>query len=220
MPVMQLRRLVVLFVIGCNCSLLYGNELINTDKKNNVASGSSEADQLKSEINSFKHLLKNRKGKKRKIENDGIHDLTAASAKVLQNPEEAFVGLPKAKSGNGVDWDKARDMGKIKPSSDLYDPDLEPLVMNLNIVMEVKGTMPDVVFRHKQHTEILDCINCHPAIFLPKKGENKINMSMNLMGQKCGVCHGTVAFPLSRCTSCHSKKKPQKEIKKGKWTWP
>ena len=28
-----------------------------------------------------------------------------------------------------------------------------------------------------------------------------------LLGQKCGVCHGKVAFPVSECRACHSRKK-------------
>jgi uncharacterized OB-fold protein len=33
-------------------------------------------------------------------------------------------------------------------------------------------------------------------------------MAAILLGQKCGVCHGKVAFPVSECRSCHSKNKP------------
>jgi c(7)-type cytochrome triheme protein len=79
--------------------------------------------------------------------------------------------------------------------------------MDLNIVREVKGSMPDVVYPHKQHTEWLDCSNCHPAIFVPQKGANSISMASILLGEKCGVCHGKVAFPVSECRLCHSKKK-------------
>ena len=79
--------------------------------------------------------------------------------------------------------------------------------MDLNIVREVKGSMPDVVYPHKQHTEWLDCSNCHPAIFVPQKGANQISMASIMLGQKCGVCHGKVAFPVSECRLCHSKKK-------------
>jgi len=32
-------------------------------------------------------------------------------------------------------------------------------------------------------------------------------MAAILLGQKCGVCHGKVAFPVSECRLCHSKKK-------------
>jgi uncharacterized OB-fold protein len=32
-------------------------------------------------------------------------------------------------------------------------------------------------------------------------------MASILLGQKCGVCHGKVAFPVSECRLCHSKKK-------------
>jgi c(7)-type cytochrome triheme protein len=79
--------------------------------------------------------------------------------------------------------------------------------MDLNIVREVKGSMPDVVYPHKQHTEWLDCSNCHPSIFVPQKGANQISMASILLGQKCGVCHGKVAFPVSECRLCHSRKK-------------
>ena len=78
--------------------------------------------------------------------------------------------------------------------------------MDLNIVREVKGSMPDVVYPHKQHTEWLDCSN-YPAIFKPQKGANQISMAGILLGQQCGVCHGKVAFPVSECRLCHSKPK-------------
>ena len=39
-----------------------------------------------------------------------------------------------------------------------YDPNANPVVMDLNIVREVKGSMPNVVYPHKQHTEWLDCV--------------------------------------------------------------
>ena len=79
--------------------------------------------------------------------------------------------------------------------------------MDLNIVREVKGSMPDVVYPHKQHTEWLDCSNCHPAIFKPQKGANQMSMAGILLGEGCGVCHGKVAFPVAECRRCHSAKK-------------
>ena len=78
-----------------------------------------------------------------------------------------------------------------------------------NYVREVKGSMPDVVYPHKQHTQWLDCSNCHPAIFIPQKGANQISMASILLGEKCGVCHGKVAFPVSECRRCHSRPKEQ-----------
>jgi uncharacterized OB-fold protein len=32
-------------------------------------------------------------------------------------------------------------------------------------------------------------------------------MAAILLGQKCGVCHGKVAFPVSECKRCHSQPK-------------
>jgi len=127
---------------------------------------------------------------------------------MLQPPQESFAGLPKSRSGNYVNWSEAIENGQLAPRSDLHNPDAQAIVLDLNIIREVKGSMPDVVYPHKQHTQWLDCSNCHPAIFIPMKGANQISMASILMGEKCGVCHGKVAFPVSECRRCHSKPKP------------
>ncbi len=140
---------------------------------------------------------------------DGIHDPANDATATLQSPRDAFGTLPRSASGNHVDWVKALDKKQIEPRYDRTDTNAKPIVMDLNIVREVKGSMPDVVYPHKQHTEWLDCSNCHPAIFIPQKGANQISMASILLGEKCGVCHGKVAFPVSECKRCHSKpKKP------------
>ncbi len=141
---------------------------------------------------------------------DGIHDPDGEGAYVLQAPREAFAELDKSNSGNRIDWVKSLNNEKISPRYDRIDETKKPFVMDLNIVREVKGSMPNVVYPHKQHTQWLDCSNCHPDIFIPKKGANQISMASILMGEKCGVCHGKVAFPVSDCRKCHSqnKKKP------------
>jgi c(7)-type cytochrome triheme protein len=138
---------------------------------------------------------------------DGIHDPTIDSTQALLPPLTAYADLPKSLAGNRVNWVEALASGKINPRWDRNDPKAEAVVMDLNIVREVKGSMPDVVYPHKQHTAWLDCSNCHPAIFIPQKGANAISMAAILMGEKCGVCHGKVAFPVSECRLCHSKKK-------------
>tara|TARA_R110001583_G_scaffold69544_2_gene197090 strand:- start:10374 stop:11324 length:951 start_codon:yes stop_codon:yes gene_type:complete len=138
---------------------------------------------------------------------DGIHDPDGEGAYVLQAPKDAFSSLDKSSSGNRVDWVKSLNNGKIEPRYDRLDATKKPFVMDLNIVREVKGSMPNVVYPHKQHTQWLDCSNCHPDIFIPKKGANQISMAAILMGEKCGVCHGKVAFPVSDCRKCHSQKK-------------
>jgi len=157
----------------------------------------------------------NRNLKKQKVHNppppeDGIHDPENEATYTLQPPKEAFTGLPKTDFGNRVDWVKAIDQGALKPRWDRVDPNEEPFVMDLDIVRPVKASVPDVVFPHRQHTEWLFCSNCHPAIFIPQKGANQINMSAILLGQKCGVCHGKVSFPITTktCKKCHSKPKP------------
>jgi c(7)-type cytochrome triheme protein len=147
---------------------------------------------------------------------DGIHDPEADGTPILQTPRESFATLPNSKSGNYVDWVKALGEGKIAPRYDRVDPDAKAVVMDLNIVREVKGSMPDVVYPHKQHTEWLDCSNCHPAIFTPLKGANQMSMAAILLGQQCGVCHGKVAFPVSECRRCHSRPKSGPAAAKGR----
>ena len=161
----------------------------------------------KDEANQFNRIMKKDALRDKSLQGDGIHDPANKSLSLLQTPSDAFASLPKAKGGNGVNWVKALDDGKIKPRSDIHNAEVKPFVMDLNIVREVKGSMPNVVFPHKQHTELLDCTSCHPDIFIPEKGANKLSMSASLMGQQCGVCHGKVAYPMSRCSFCHSGKK-------------
>ena len=158
-------------------------------------------------VNRFNRLMKSSAEWNLPPTRDGIHDPENEGTEILQPPKAAFEGLPKAKSGNRVDWVKALQDGGINPRYDRLDPDAAPVVMDLNIVREVKGSMPNVVYPHKQHTEWLDCSNCHPAIFIPQKGANQISMASILLGQKCGVCHGKVAFPVSECRKCHSQTK-------------
>jgi len=158
--------------------------------------------------NAFNRLMKPPSERNAPPESDGIHDPTADGTLMLQPPKESFDGLPRSRSGNYVDWNKAIDNKLIAPRSDINNPDAMAVVLDLNIVRQVKGSMPDVVYPHKQHTQWLDCANCHPAIFIPMKGANQISMASILMGEKCGVCHGKVAFPVSECRRCHSQAKP------------
>lgn len=159
------------------------------------------------DVNSFNRLLKPVGKRNPPPAEDGIHDPSNDGTLALMPPLAAYAGLPKSTAGNRVNWVSAIGTNKINPRWDRIDPKAEGVVMDLNIVREVKGSMPDVVYPHKQHTEWLDCSNCHPAIFIPQKGANSISMASILLGEKCGVCHGKVAFPVSECRLCHSKKK-------------
>ena len=163
--------------------------------------------QTASDPNAFNRLLAPRGARNLAPAEDGIHDPGNAGTLALQPPLLSFQRLPRANAGNRVDWGAALAKKGIQPRWEANDPNAAPAVMDLNIVREVKGSMPDVVYPHQQHTEWLDCSNCHPAIFVPQKGVNQISMAAILLGQKCGVCHGKVAFPVSECRRCHSRNK-------------
>ncbi|HEY5603442.1 MAG TPA: c(7)-type cytochrome triheme domain-containing protein [Gammaproteobacteria bacterium] len=163
-----------------------------------------------SSANVFNRLLKKEKTKNAAPAEDGIHDVENDNTHALQPPLIAYEGLPTTEFGNYVDWVKALNDGLLKPRYDLADPAVQPLIMDLDIVREVKASLPDVVFPHKPHTQWLHCSNCHPKIFAPQKNANVMSMSAILLGQKCGVCHGKVSFPVTTatCKKCHSKAKP------------
>lgn len=157
--------------------------------------------------NNFNRLLKEGPPCIQSPSEDGIHDPQNPGTKRLQSPVNALASFPDAQAGNCVDWAGALNEGLISPRWSRDNPDAQPTVFDLNIVREVKGSMPNVVYPHKQHTKWLDCSNCHPKIFIPKKGANQISMASILLGEKCGVCHGKVAFPVSNCLKCHSGSK-------------
>lgn len=166
--------------------------------------------------NKFNRLFKPPQEALAAIKDDGIHDPENPGLKLLQEPKSAFQPLDKSISGNYVNWGESLKSGKIKPLYDYLDASKKPAPMNLDVVMEVKGSMPDVVFPHGAHTELLDCNVCHPQLFVPQKGANQISMAQIMLGQSCGICHGSVAFPVTECVSCHPKQKAKKTAKKEK----
>lgn len=172
-----------------------------------AAAASVAAAQPAAQVNSFNRLMRPASRQNPPPMEDGIHDPKNDGTGQLQAPRSAYEALPRANAGNRVNWVAALEEKRIAPRWDRADPKATGLVLDFNIVREVKGSMPDVVYPHKQHTEWLDCSNCHPAIFIPQKGANQISMASILLGEKCGVCHGKVAFPVSECRLCHSKKK-------------
>lgn len=156
---------------------------------------------------SFNRLLRPLDKRNLAPPDDGIHDPENEGTHMLQPPAVGMAELVKSNFGNRVDWVASLESKKVTPRWERTNPDAEGIVMDMNILRVPRGSMPNVVFPHKQHTEWLECSNCHPAIFIPQKGANQISMPLILLGQKCGVCHGKVSFPISECRKCHSQKK-------------
>ena len=117
---------------------------------------------------------------------------------------ETVAGLPKARSGNGVNWVKALDKMVIMPVSGMSIPEAD---MNFDRKIKLEAewwNIPPAVFPHGAHVRWLDCNNCHPDIFnIKKKTTKHFLMTRILAGEFCGVCHGKVAFPLDECGKCH-----------------
>lgn len=139
----------------------------------------------------------------RTIAADGIHDPANPSVALLQEPAEALSVLPKASEGNQVDWVAALSTQAIAPRTNVF-PETNIQVLDLDIMFEDTAGMPLVLFPHRQHTEWLDCSNCHNKIFKQQQGANDVGMLDVLQGEYCGQCHGAVSFPLTQCFRCHS----------------
>ena len=120
-------------------------------------------------------------------------------------PPLAFKYLPRTSMGE-INWMAGIRGGMLKPF-DSTDPEARPSSpVQLEIPLSVKKEfgIPDVLFPHSSHTMWLDCRNCHPTIFAPKRAGNPITMHRILEGEYCGRCHGVVAFRLYDCFRCHS----------------
>ncbi|QDZ27716.1 c(7)-type cytochrome triheme domain-containing protein [Noviherbaspirillum sp. UKPF54] len=135
---------------------------------------------------------------------DGLHDPNNPGIKYLQEPEEALSNLPPDEVGNRVRWVKALEQRAITPRTNILQ-NTRIYTLNLDVLLPYTGEMPMVLFPHKQHTEWLDCTNCHEHLFKYKANTTKgLNMFNVLQGEFCGRCHGAVAFPLTECRRCHS----------------
>lgn len=117
--------------------------------------------------------------------------------------------LPKERFGNGIDWEKAEQLGLIKPSNFLEGVSIEKntLAVQKDFALNAKVEgMPDIIFSHKKHTDWNGCELCHPDIFIGvKRGTSHYTMVDISQGKSCGACHTTVAFPLTDCQRCHSR---------------
>ena len=135
---------------------------------------------------------------------DGLHDPANPGIAQLQQPAEALDKLVPDVVGNRVRWVKALEQGQIAPRTNIL-PDTRIRVLDLDVILPRTGEMPMVLFPHRQHTEWLDCSNCHEHLFKSKAGATvKLNMFEILNGEYCGLCHGAVSFPLTECKRCHS----------------
>lgn len=134
---------------------------------------------------------------------DGVHDPAGPAIGILQEPREALSVLPPDTVGNQVRWVRALEEGHIKPRTHVRTA-VELQTRDTEVILKNTGEMPMVRFPHRPHTAWLGCGSCHDELFKREAGTTRINMAMILQGEKCGLCHGAVAFPLTECARCHN----------------
>ena len=139
---------------------------------------------------------------------DDVHDPSSPAIGLLQEPGEALSRLPPDTAGNQVAWVRALEGGYIEPRATLFRQ--APMeVRDTDVLLNLKGGTPVVLFPHKPHTRWLACGNCHDHLFKKEPGSNAYSMERILQGEQCGLCHGAVAFPLTECNRCHSVPRPK-----------
>ncbi len=134
---------------------------------------------------------------------NSVYDEDSPGFSTLQKANQALQGFPALNERGDLDWVTALSSRLIDPRTSL-SRNGEMLVMDLDIVMKDTKSTRFVRFRHKTHTQWLECSNCHQQIFKPVIGANPISMAAILDGKYCGVCHNSVAFNTSNCERCHS----------------
>lgn len=117
--------------------------------------------------------------------------------------------MPRALYGNKIDWNKAEDDGLITAKDFIEGVTFPEQSMVTNTRDEPMSPtlpgLPDIIFSHKKHVAWTGCGMCHPSTFALESGKTKMTMKAITDGQFCGICHGSVAFPLNDCAKCHSK---------------
>jgi len=132
------------------------------------------------------------------LEDDGLHDASNPSIRLLQDPEEALSVLAPDTAGNKVNWVEAVRQGQIQPRTSI-DGSREPEQHETDVIMKNTLSLPAVMFPHDAHNLWMSCEMCHDKIFKAEIDGNDINMSKILDGEYCGLCHGAVSFPWFRC---------------------
>ena len=124
--------------------------------------------------------------------------------KAIQDAEKAIFEAEKVK-GKAKE-DKAKAMQEMVHAGHFPQ----------DFSMTVPGSTVTAVFSHQKHTERekLNCVECHPKVFIMKVGKDVIkkghlNMEDMKKGKYCGNCHnGEKAFSvtsINHCKKCHPK---------------
>jgi c(7)-type cytochrome triheme protein len=117
--------------------------------------------------------------------------------------------FPRAKFGNGINWEKAAEDGLINPVDSIEGVSIKKPAQAIQKDFSIKpkeAGKGEIIFSHKKHVLWNGCEVCHPEIFKGgKRGSTAYSMKEIEQGKFCGVCHTTVAFPLDDCARCHSQ---------------
>lgn len=183
-----------------------------TEPKGRVASGGSVQTGVGSNRQSanrggngaIESTSPNRMAKQQRpfVEDRSNLDFTNPGVALLQSPREAMGEFPVDRFG-GIDWVEALRGKNITPRASVSGA-ADMAVKTEGVVMPNTRSMPFVMFPHQQHTQWLDCTNCHPVPFEKRAGGHSITMNSIMRGEDCGLCHGKVAFSIMECERCHN----------------
>jgi len=135
------------------------------------------------------------------------HDAIQAAAKRIGaewRPENLPGGKLPLDRFRMIDWLALKRNGVFKPLVSLDENYKEEVRDNRILFVAKTDSVDNVLFDHRIHSDWIGCSTCHPAIFKPELGGNRIRMMEMARGRFCGHCHGRVSFTFADCKRCHA----------------
>jgi c(7)-type cytochrome triheme protein len=106
-------------------------------------------------------------------------------------------------SADHIDWSEALASHAITPGDGprrAATPS-SPLDLDIEYAAAAQPAFRSL-FSHRTHTQWLSCANCHPRLF--PEGPDRLGGTDLHSRQRCGACHGAVAFGQTEgCKRCH-----------------
>lgn len=134
------------------------------------------------------------------------HDAIKASAKRIGaewRPENLPDGELPLDRFRMIDWLVLKRNDVFKPVVSLDENYKEEVRDNRILFVAKTESVDNVMFDHLIHSDWIGCSTCHPTIFKPELGGNRIRMREMANGRFCGHCHGRVSFTFADCKRCH-----------------
>lgn len=104
-----------------------------------------------------------------------------------------------------IQMEKGRGCGACHNGKKAFSVKGDCVTCHAGDILFKEADMGNITFPHSVHIDMYSCDECHPAVFVARRGANKATMADMEGGKSCGSCHnGDTAFSVAEeCESCH-----------------